>query len=87
MKTQFNKENTFIKKTVYFHSCLQSFVFLYAIEKYRDKINATLILHVGLYRCENWICTLREEHRIRVLENKVLTEYLSLKWRMIVGNG
>jgi hypothetical protein len=47
------------------------------------KIKATLILHVVLYGCENWIVTLREEQRIRVLENRVLREYLSPKWRII----
>jgi hypothetical protein len=51
------------------------------------KMNASLILHVGLYGCENWILTLKEEHRTRVLENRVLREYLSLKWRMLEGNG
>jgi hypothetical protein len=29
-------------------------------------------LPVVLYGCENWSLTLREEHRLRVFENRVL---------------
>jgi len=32
----------------------------------------TVILPVVLYGCETWSLTLREEHRLRVSENKVL---------------
>jgi hypothetical protein len=35
------------------------------------KQNRTIILPI-LYRCETWSLTLREEHRLRVFENKVL---------------
>jgi hypothetical protein len=36
------------------------------------KINKTIILPVDLYGCETWSFTLREEHRLRVFENRVL---------------
>jgi hypothetical protein len=36
------------------------------------KIFKTIILPVVLYVCENLSLTLREEHRLRVLENRVL---------------
>ena len=38
------------------------------------KINIyrTTILPVVLYGCETWTLTLREEHRLRVFENRVL---------------
>jgi hypothetical protein len=36
------------------------------------KIYKTVILPVVLYGCETWSLTLREEHRLRVSENKVL---------------
>jgi hypothetical protein len=36
------------------------------------KIYRTVILPVVLYGCENWSLTLREEHRLRVFENRVL---------------
>jgi hypothetical protein len=35
-------------------------------------IYRTTILPVVLYGCETWFLTLREEHRLRVLENRVL---------------
>jgi hypothetical protein len=36
------------------------------------KIYKTIILPVVLYGCETWFLTLREEHRLRVFENRVL---------------
>jgi hypothetical protein len=35
------------------------------------KIYRTIILPVVLYWCETWSLTLREEHRLRVFENRV----------------
>jgi hypothetical protein len=45
----------------------KTFVFQVAIQKLED-----LILSVVLYGCETWSLTLREEHRLRVFDNKVL---------------
>ena len=36
------------------------------------KIYRTIILPVVLYGCETWSLTLREGHRLRVFENRVL---------------
>jgi hypothetical protein len=36
------------------------------------KIYKTIILPVVLYGCETWSLTLREEHRLRVFENRIL---------------
>jgi hypothetical protein len=36
------------------------------------KIYKTIILPVALYGCETWSLTLREEHRLRVFETRVL---------------
>jgi hypothetical protein len=36
------------------------------------KIYKTITLPVVLYGCETWSLTLREEHRLRVFQNKVL---------------
>jgi hypothetical protein len=36
----------------------------------------TIIIHAVLYGCETWSLTLREEHRLRVLGNRVLGEIL-----------
>jgi hypothetical protein len=35
------------------------------------RIYKTIILPVNLYECEPWPLTLREEHRLRVFENRV----------------
>jgi hypothetical protein len=51
----------------------KSFVFPFHIKKnLRIKIYGTVILPVVLYRCEIWSLTLREEHELRVFENRVL---------------
>jgi hypothetical protein len=36
------------------------------------RIYKTVVLSVVLYACETWSLTLREEHSLRVLENRVL---------------
>jgi hypothetical protein len=36
------------------------------------KIYKTVILPVVLYGCKTWSLTLREEHKLRVFENRVL---------------
>jgi len=52
--------------------CGESPAFQFAIQKLKIKIYRTIILSVVLYGCETWLQTLREEHRLRVLENRVL---------------
>jgi hypothetical protein len=43
------------------------------------KIYKTVILPVVLYGCETWSLTLREEHKLRVFENKVLKKIFGPK--------
>ena len=43
------------------------------------KIYRTIILPLVLYGCETWSLTLREERRLRVLENRVLRRVFGLK--------
>jgi hypothetical protein len=43
------------------------------------KIYKNIILPVVLYGCETWSLTLREEHRLRVLENRVLRRIFDLR--------
>ena len=45
----------------------------------------TIILPVVLYGCETWSLTLREEHRLRVFENKVLRKIFGAKRDEITG--
>ena len=51
------------------------------------KVNTykTVILPVLLYGCETWPLTLREEHRLRVFENKVLRKIFWAKKDEITG--
>jgi hypothetical protein len=50
------------------------------------KIRKTIILHVGLYDCETWSRTLREEHRLGVLENRMLREIFGRKRDEVTGD-
>ncbi|KAJ4446718.1 hypothetical protein ANN_13415 [Periplaneta americana] len=43
------------------------------------RIYKTVILPVVLYGCETWTLTLREEHRLKVFENKVLRKIFGAK--------
>ncbi|KAJ4431757.1 hypothetical protein ANN_20362, partial [Periplaneta americana] len=49
------------------------------------RIYKTVILPVVLYGCETWTLTLREEHRLRVLENKVLKKIFGAKRDEVTG--
>jgi hypothetical protein len=47
----------------------------------------TIILPVVLYRCEIWSLILREEHRLRLFENRLLRRLLGLKMDEIIEAG
>jgi hypothetical protein len=49
------------------------------------KIYKTIILPVVLYGCETWSLTLREEHRLRVFENRVLRRIFGPKRDKVTG--
>jgi hypothetical protein len=49
------------------------------------KIYKTIILPVVLYGCETWSLTLREEHRLRVFENRVLRRIFVRKKDDVTG--
>jgi hypothetical protein len=44
------------------------------------KIYRTINLPVVLYGCETWLLTLREEHRLKVFENRVLRRIFGPKY-------
>jgi hypothetical protein len=55
-----------------YHS-VQSFLSSRLLSRYvKVKIYETIVLPVILYGCETWSVTLREEHRLRVFEYRVL---------------
>jgi hypothetical protein len=49
------------------------------------RIYKTIILPVILYGCETWSLTLREKHRLRVFENKVLRRIFGPKRDEVTG--
>jgi hypothetical protein len=46
---------------------------------------STIILPLALYGCETWSLTLREEHRLRVFENRVLRRIFEPKRDEVTG--
>jgi hypothetical protein len=52
---------------------------------FKVKIYKTIILPVVLYGCETWSVTLREEHRLRVYENRVLRGIFGPKRDEVTG--
>jgi hypothetical protein len=68
----------------------RTFSLLVSVKNIKIKIYKTVILPVGLYECETWSLTLREENRLRVFENRVLRriygrlrEEMSGGWRKL----
>jgi hypothetical protein len=49
------------------------------------KIYRTIILPAVLYGCQTWSLTLREEHRLRVFENRVLRKIFGPKRDEVTG--
>jgi hypothetical protein len=49
------------------------------------KIYKTIILPVVLYGCETWSLTLREAHRLKVFENRVLRRIFGPKRDEVTG--
>jgi hypothetical protein len=51
----------------------------------KTKIYSSIILPVVLYGCETWSVTLREEHRLRVFDNRVLRGIFGPKRDEVTG--
>jgi hypothetical protein len=54
-------------------------------DRIKIRIYKTIILPVVLYGCETWSLTLREEHRLRVFENRVLRRIFGPKRDEVTG--
>jgi len=48
-------------------------------KNFKIKIHRAIILPVVLYGCETWSVTLREERRLRVFENSVVSKIYGSK--------
>jgi hypothetical protein len=54
-------------------------------ENLKIRIYKTIIVPVVLYGCETWPLTLREEHRLKVFENRVLKRIFGPKRDEVTG--
>jgi hypothetical protein len=55
-------------------------------ENLKIKIYKTIILPVVLYGCKTWSLKLKEEHRLRVSEKRVLRRIFKLKRDEVIGD-
>jgi len=62
-----------------YHSVQNLLTFSLPTKNLKIKIHRTTILPIVLYGCENWLLTLREQCRLRVLENRVLRKIFGTK--------
>jgi hypothetical protein len=65
---------------------LVTILFYLLSKNLRIKIYTTNILHVILYGCETVSLTLRDEHKLRVFENRVLRRIFGHKWVDVAGD-
>ena len=63
----------------------ESFLFILLFTILKIKVYRTIIFPVVLYGCETWSLILREEHRLRVCENRVLRSIFGPKRDEVTG--
>jgi hypothetical protein len=63
----------------------ESFVFQFAIQKFKDEDIQNYYVACVLYGCENWSLTLREERRLRVFGSRVLRRIFGPKMDEVTG--
>jgi hypothetical protein len=63
----------------------EAFVLSPAVKKWKKRIYKTIILPVVLYGCEIWSLTVREEHKLRVFQNRVLRIFGPKRDRVMGG--
>ncbi|KAJ4450395.1 hypothetical protein ANN_01819 [Periplaneta americana] len=72
-------------QTVLAQRTLKLMHFFSAVKNLKVRIYKTITLSVVLYGCETWTLTLRDEHRLRVFENKVLRKIFGAKRDEVTG--
>ena len=70
---------------VFYHSVQNLLSFSLLSKNLNIKIYSTIILPLVLYGCETWSLTLREEHRLRLFENRVLRRTFGPKREEVTG--
>jgi hypothetical protein len=63
----------------------EPFVLSPDVKNVKVRIYKTIILHVVLYGCETWSLTVREEHKLRVFETRVLRRIFGPKRDGVTG--
>jgi hypothetical protein len=63
----------------------EPFVLSPALKNVKVRIYKTIILPVVLYGCETWSPTVREEHKLRVFESRVLRRIFGPKRDRVTG--
>jgi hypothetical protein len=63
----------------------ECFVFSLLSKSIKIKIYRSINLPFVLYGCETWLLTLREEHRLKVFENRVLGRVFGPKRDEVTG--
>jgi hypothetical protein len=69
-----------------YHSVQNLLSFRLLSKNIKIRIYKTIILPVVLYGCQTWSLILREEHRLRVFENRVLRRIFGPKRDEMAGN-
>ena len=70
----------------FYHSVLTSLSSSFLSKNMKITIYRTVALPFVSYGCETWPLTFREEHRLRLLENRVLRRIFWSNWDKIAGN-
>jgi hypothetical protein len=68
-----------------YHSVQNLLSFHLLSKNLKIRIYKTIMLPVVQYGCETWSLTLREEHRLRVFENRVLRRIFEPKRGEVTG--
>jgi hypothetical protein len=79
IKRRLNSGNT------YYHSVQNLLSSRLLSENVRIRIYKTIILPVVMYGSETWSMTLSEEHRLRVIENRVLRRIFEPRRNDVTG--
>jgi hypothetical protein len=67
-----------------YHS-VQNLLSCLLFKNVKSKMYKTVILLVVLYGCETWSVTIKEEHRLKVSENRELRRIFGLKRDIVIG--
>jgi hypothetical protein len=61
-------------------------LYIYMLSKnLKFRICKTIVLRIVPYGCEIWSLVLREAHKLRMFENRVLRRILGWKWDEVTG--